>query len=62
MRSRMLRVIFAAIFGCAASALLREGLAQAADWPMYGRDATRNSVSPERNPPPCLTDSPPPIL
>jgi outer membrane protein assembly factor BamB/precorrin-6B methylase 2 len=22
-----------------------------ADWPMYGRDATRNAVSPERNPP-----------
>jgi hypothetical protein len=26
-------------------------LIQAADWPMFGRDQTRNAVSPEKNPP-----------
>lgn len=32
------------------AALLPEGRA-GDDWPMFGRDATRNSVSPEKNPP-----------
>jgi hypothetical protein len=25
--------------------------AHSADWPMFGRDPTRNAVSPEKNPP-----------
>jgi outer membrane protein assembly factor BamB len=32
-------------------ALLPAAAAPAADWPMLGRDATRNAVSPEKNPP-----------
>lgn len=31
--------------------LLAGSLVQAEDWPMFGRDRTRNAVSPEKNPP-----------
>ena len=37
--------------GCLAACLLVVNSARAADWPCYGRDATRNAVSPEKNPP-----------
>ena len=30
--------------------LLTRNLAAAADWPQWGRDASRNSVCPEKNP------------
>ena len=35
----------------ATAALLSASVALAADWPQWGRDATRNAVSPEKNPP-----------
>ena len=36
---------------CAAAAVLLGGGVRAEDWPAYGRDATRNPVSPEKDPP-----------
>ena len=44
--------IYSAIFSLAFAAIaLHSAQALAADWPMYGRDGTRNAVSPEKNPP-----------
>src|SRR5215468_1651193 len=40
--------VAAALIGCLISDLAP---ARAADWPMFGRDGTRNAVSPEKHPP-----------
>jgi outer membrane protein assembly factor BamB len=37
--------------GCLFAALLLVSTAQADDWPQFGRNSTRNAVSPEKNPP-----------
>src|SRR5437588_11516324 len=37
--------------GLAGALLLGPTSARAADWPVFGRDATRNAVSPEKGPP-----------
>lgn len=49
MRQLSSRLIAAATVLCISS--MQREPATAADWPMLGRDGTRNSVSPERNPP-----------
>lgn len=47
-----MRRIFALLsrFKIVLTALMFCGLASAEDWPQFGRDQTRNAVSPEKNP------------
>src|SRR3954470_4086756 len=40
-----------AVVAIAVLAMLHSAIVRAADWPMFGRDWTRNPVSPEKDPP-----------
>ena len=48
MKSQSLSKVMCAV--CAVATLLTS-VVRGDDWPMYGRDSTRNAVSPEKNPP-----------